>query len=54
MGRKGIKYKLPVIKCHGDVMYNIGNIVDTMVITIYGDRRLLGLLWCLLHKIYKC
>ena len=34
------RYKLPVIKSisHGEVMYGIGNIVNNIAITLYGDR----------------
>ena len=40
------KYKLPVIKqiSHEDVRYSIGNTVNNIVITLYGDRWLLDLL----------
>lgn len=33
-------YKLPVIiwKNHGDEKYELGNIVNNIVITLYGDR----------------
>lgn len=32
---KGLKYKLPAIKITTDAKYSIGNIVDTVVITMY-------------------
>ena len=36
---KGIKkYKLPVIKSHRDAKYSIENIVDNIVMTMYGVR----------------
>ena len=31
------KYKLPVIKCHKDVMHSIGNIVNNIFTILYGD-----------------
>ena len=30
------RYKLPVMKCHRDVMYSRGNMVNNIVITLYG------------------
>ena len=49
----GIKrYKLPVIKLsHRDEKYNIKNIVNNVVITLYGDRQGLHLLWWALNSI---
>lgn len=39
LGVKGIeRYKLPVIKCHEDVIQNTGNIDNNSVITLYDDR----------------
>ena len=35
-------------------MYSIGNTVNNTVIILYGDRWLLDLSWCSLHKVYKC
>ena len=34
------RHKLPVVKkiTHGDVMYSIGNIVNNIIITLYGGR----------------
>ena len=39
------RYTLSVIKqrCHGDVIYSIGNTVNNIVITLNGDRCLLDL-----------
>ena len=43
---KGIKrYKFPVIKCHGDVIYSTRNIVNNTVIILSGDRWLIDLSW---------
>lgn len=42
MGGKGERYKFPVIS-HRNVMYSIGNIVNKIVIILYGDRLLLAL-----------
>ena len=35
------KYKLVVINSHDDIKYSIGNIVNNIVITVYGDRWVL-------------
>lgn len=35
-------------------MYNTGNIVNNIVLTMYGDRWLLDLQWLSDCKVYKC
>ena len=39
---------------HRDVKYSIGNIVNSIVITMYGARQVLELSGRPLHKLYKC
>ena len=36
VGRRGFREEVEDI--HGNVMYSIGNIVNNIVITLYGDR----------------
>lgn len=46
--KRNKRYKLSVIKyiSHGNIMYNIGKIVNNIIMTLYGiDRWLLDLLW---------
>ena len=42
-----IMEKIKIIKkiSHGDIMYGIGNVVNNIVITLYGGKWLLDLSW---------
>ena len=54
---EGIKrHRLPVIRqmSHRAVMHSIGNLVNNIVITLYGDRCLRDLSWRSLCILYKC
>lgn len=56
MGENGEEiniHSLPVIKCHGDVYYTIGNIDNNVSIIIYGVRWILDLSGWLICKVYK-
>ena len=45
-GEKGKGGKPPVIKnSHWDIMHSVRKIVDVIIITLYGDKWSLGLLW---------
>lgn len=50
------KYRLPVIKSvsHREVRHSLGNTVNTIVPTLYGDGQLLYLLWGSFPNVYKC
>ena len=52
---KGIKkYKLPVIKnSQEDVQYSIGNVINNIVIALYGIRCILDLSEGSHHRVYK-
>ena len=58
LGKKMVKeiekYRLVVQNSHGDAKYSMGNIVNIIVVTMYGARWVLELSGETLHKVYDC
>ena len=52
--KKEKKYKLVVTKQSQNVQYSVGNIVNNIVITMYGARWVHEILRGLLCKVYDC
>ena len=50
---RGTNLQLLKKESHGEAIYNIRNMVNNIVISLYGDRWLLNLLWSF-HNVHKC